>query len=177
MNRTLPGVFGATPLRREFLQTGIALAAGGSAWLAGPARAAMGPNDKFDLLLKNASVLDPSQNLAGKRDIGMRFGLIEAIDSSIAPERAHRVMDAGGRLVTPGLIDLHAHSYPFGSAIGIPADELVAHQCTTTVVSAGDAGANNFAAWSRSGAPSRPVSCRARRPRSCATSAAWPTAR
>ena len=141
--------FGAPPLRREFLQTGIALAAGGSAWLASPARAAMGPNDKFDLLLKNANVLDPSQNLAGKRDIGMRFGLIEAIDSNIDPDRAQRVMDAGGRLVTPGLIDLHAHSYPFGSAIGIPADELVAHQCTTTVVSAGDAGANNFAAWRR----------------------------
>jgi dihydroorotase len=58
-------------------------------------------------------------------------------------------MDAGGKLVTPGLIDLHAHTYPFGSAIGIPADELVAHQCTTTVVSAGDAGANNFAAFRR----------------------------
>ena len=38
---------------------------------------------------------------------------------------------------------------PYGSAIGIPADELVAHQCTTTVVSAGDAGANNFAAFRR----------------------------
>ena len=155
MNRTPDGAHGAdsasgaTPLRREFLQTGIALAAGSSAWLASPARAAMGPSDKFDLLLRNANVLDPSQNLAGKRDIGMRFGLIEAIDSTIDPDRAQRVMDAGGRLVTPGLIDLHAHSYPFGSAIGIPADELVAHQCTTTVVSAGDAGANNFAAWRR----------------------------
>jgi dihydroorotase len=68
---------------------------------------------------------------------------------SIAPERANRVMDVAGKLVTPGLIDLHAHTYPFGSAIGIPADELVAHQCTTTVVSAGDGGANNIAAWRR----------------------------
>jgi dihydroorotase len=62
-------------------------------------------------------------------------------------------MDAAGKLVTPGLIDLHAHTYPFGSAIGIPADELVAHQCTTTVVSAGDGGANNIAAWRRFVAP------------------------
>ena len=115
--------------------------------------AAMGPNDKFDLLLRNANVLDPSQGLAGKRDIGMRYGLIEAVEASIAPERANRVMDASGRLVTPGLIDLHAHTYPFGSAIGIPADELVAHQCTTTVVSAGDGGANNIAAWRRFVAP------------------------
>jgi dihydroorotase len=47
------------------------------------------------------------------------------------------------------LVDLHSHVYPYGSAIGIPADELVPHQCTTTCVSAGDAGANNFAAFRR----------------------------
>ena len=135
------------PTRRDILRTGGALAA--IAALPGAARSAMAPGDKFDLLLRNANVLDPSQNLAGLRDIGMRYGVIEAIEAGIAPERAQRVMDAGGKLVTPGLIDLHAHTYPFGSAIGIPADELVAHQCTTTTVSAGDAGANNFAAFRR----------------------------
>ena len=133
--------------RRQFLKAGATLAAVGA--LPSAALAAMGPGDKFDLLLRNANVLDPSQGLAGLRDIGMRYGQIEAIESNLAPERAQRVMDAGGKLVTPGLIDLHCHSYPFGSAIGIPADELVAHQCTTTVVSAGDAGANNFAGWRR----------------------------
>jgi dihydroorotase len=51
--------------------------------------------------------------------------------------------------VTPGLVDLHSHVFPYGSAIGIPADELVAHQCTTTCVSAGDAGANGIAAFRR----------------------------
>ena len=133
--------------RRQLLTAGAALA--GTALLPAAARAAMGPGDKYDLLLRNANVLDPSQGLAAKRDIGMRYGQIESIEPSIAPDRAQRVMDAGGRLVTPGLIDLHCHSYPFGSAIGIPADELVAHQCTTTVVSAGDAGANYFAGWRR----------------------------
>ena len=111
--------------------------------------AAMGPNDKFDLLIRNANVMDPSQGLSGQRDIGIRYGLIAAIEPSIAAERALRVMDAGGKLVTPGLIDLHCHTYAYGSAIGIPADELIAHQCSTTVVSAGDAGANNFAAYRR----------------------------
>ena len=111
--------------------------------------AAMGPNDKFDLLIRNTNVMDPSQGLSGKRDIGIRYGLIAAIEPSIAAERALRVMDAGGKLVTPGLIDLHCHTYAYGSAIGIPADELIAHQCSTTVVSAGDAGANNFAAYRR----------------------------
>ena len=133
--------------RRGLLLSGLGAAALGA--LPAGAKAAMGPGDKYDLLLKNANVLDPSQNLAGRRDIGMRFGLIETVAETIAPERANRVMDAGGRLVTPGLIDLHAHTYPFGSAIGIPADELVAHQCTTTVVSAGDGGANNIAAFRR----------------------------
>ena len=137
--------------RRQFLLTGAGIAA--ATVMPGNALAAMGPNDKFDLLLRNANVLDPSQGLSAKRDIGMRYGLIEAIEPNIAPERSQRVMDAGGKLVTPGLIDLHCHTYPFGSAIGIPADELVAHQCTTTVVSAGDAGANNFAGFRRFIAP------------------------
>ena len=79
----------------------------------------------------------------------MRYGLIEAIEADIPAERGLRVLDASGKLVTPGLIDLHCHVFPYGSAIGIPADELVAHQCTTTCVSAGDAGANNFAAFRR----------------------------
>ena len=137
--------------RRELFKTGAALGALGS--LPGAVLAAMGPNDKFDLLIRNANVLDPSQGLSGMRDIGIRYGVIEAIAPSIAAERGLRVMDAGGKLVTPGLIDLHAHTYAYGSAIGIPADELVAHQCTTTVVSAGDAGANNFAAFRRFVAP------------------------
>ena len=133
--------------RRAFLlSTGaVALAAG----LARPAWAAMGPNDKFDLVIKGGDVLDPSQSLRGKRDVGIRYGLVEALETDIPADKALRVMDASGKLVTPGLIDLHSHVYPYGSAIGIPADELVAHQATTTCVSAGDAGANNFAAFRR----------------------------
>ncbi|MEQ1806906.1 MAG: amidohydrolase/deacetylase family metallohydrolase [Burkholderiaceae bacterium] len=136
-----------THSRRHLVKAGVTFAALGA--LPAAALAAMGPNDKFDLLIRNANVLDPSQGLSGKRDIGIRYGVIEAIEASIAADRGQRVMDAGGKLVTPGLIDLHAHTYAFGSAIGIPADELTANQCTTTVVSAGDAGANNLAAFRR----------------------------
>jgi dihydroorotase len=75
--------------------------------------------------------------------------VIESVEAGIPAARAQRVIDAAGKLVTPGLIDLHAHTYPYGSAIGIPADELVPFQGTTTAVSAGDAGANNFAALRR----------------------------
>ena len=133
--------------RRRFVR-GLA-AASALASLPGAVRAAMGPNDKFDLLIKGGEVLDPSQRLRGLRDIGIRNGVIESVEAGIPAERALRVINASGRIVTPGLVDLHAHTYPYGSAIGIPADELVAHQGTTTTVSAGDAGANNFAAFRR----------------------------
>ncbi|MGH6814070.1 MAG: amidohydrolase/deacetylase family metallohydrolase [Hyphomicrobiaceae bacterium] len=136
--------------RRRFLKgAGAVSAAAGLGVLGYAARAAMGPGDKFDLLVKGGEVLDPSQALKAKRDVGIRFGTIEAVESNIPAERALRVLDASNRLVTPGLIDLHAHVFPYGSAIGIPADELVAHQGTTTIVSAGDAGANNFPAFRR----------------------------
>jgi dihydroorotase len=135
------------PSRREFLGGAGSLAL--AAAMPGQARAAMGPDDKFDLLIKAADVLDPSQSLRGRRDIGIRYGLIEAMEADIPAARALRVLDAGGKLVTPGLVDLHCHVYPYGSALGIPADELVPYQCSTTCVSAGDAGANNFAAFRR----------------------------
>src|SRR5437763_12487262 len=136
--------------RRHFLSlTGSAAAAAASGRLTSSAEAAMGPADKFDLVIKGGDVLDPSQSLRGKRDIGIRWGVVEAIEPEIAPARALRTIDAAGKLVTPGLIDLHCHVYPYGSAIGIPPDELVQFQGTTTVVSAGDAGVNNLAALRR----------------------------
>ena len=131
-----------TSIKRRRLVAGISAAfAAGSVGFA--ARAAMGPNDKFDLVIKGGEVLDPSQGLRGKRDIGMRFGVIEALETDIPVARANRVLNAAGRVVVPGLIDLHSHVYTTG--IGIPPDELVPFQGTTTAVSAGDAGSSVFA--------------------------------
>ena len=130
--------------RRLVAGMGAAFAAG---IIGSMARAAMGPNDKFDLVIKGGEVLDPSQGLRGKLDIGVRYGRIEALEADIPTARANRVMNAAGRIVVPGLIDLHAHV--FTSGIGIPADELVLYQGTTTAVSAGDAGASTFATYRR----------------------------
>jgi dihydroorotase len=130
--------------RRLVAGIGAAFAAGSMGFAA---RAAMGPNDKFDLVIKGGEVLDPSQGLRAKRDIGMRFGKIEALEADIPAARALRVMNASGRLVVPGLIDLHSHVFPSG--LGIPADELVPYQGTTTMVSAGDAGSSTFAIYRR----------------------------
>jgi dihydroorotase len=132
--------------RRHFLALSGSAAA---IALSTSARAAMGPNDKFDLVIKGGEVLDPSQSLRARRDVGIRWGVVEAVEESIPAERALKSIDASGKLVLPGLVDLHCHVYPYGSAIGIPADELVQFQGTTTVVSAGDAGVNNLAALRR----------------------------
>ena len=132
--------------RRNFLALSGSAAA---VALSPPAGAAMGPNDKFDLVITGGEVLDPSQSLRAKRDVGIRWGVVEAVRESIPAERALKSIDATGKLVLPGLVDLHCHVYPYGSAIGIPADELVPFQGTTTVVSAGDAGVNNLAAMRR----------------------------
>lgn len=132
--------------RRDFLALSTSAAAVG---LTTPVRAAMGPSDKYDLVIRGGEVLDPSQSLRARRDIGIRWGIIETVQETIPAERALKSIDASGKLVMPGLIDLHCHVYPYGSAIGIPADELVQFQATTTVVSAGDAGVNNLAALRR----------------------------
>src|SRR5262245_2344158 len=129
-------------MRRRQLVAGIG-AAFATGLFSAAARAAMGPNDKFDLVIKGGEVLDPSQKLRAKRDIGMRFGKIEALEADIPAARANRVLDASGRVVVPGLIDLHSHVYTTG--IGIPPDELMPFQGTATAVSAGDAGASAFA--------------------------------
>jgi dihydroorotase len=134
--------------RRDFLALGAAAAGSyGLAQLgAGAWAQALKPGEKFDLVIKGGDVVDPSQNLRGVRDIGIRNAVVAAIAADIPVTAAERVIDAKGKIVTPGLIDLHAHVYPLGSAIGLPADELAPITATTTFVSAGDAGANNFGA-------------------------------
>jgi dihydroorotase len=101
--------------RREFLTlagSASVLALSAAGFGAAPAMAAMGPDDKFDLVIKGGEVLDPSQSLRAKRDIGIRFGAIEALAADIPAGKGLKVLSAAGKLVTPGLIDLHAHVFP-----------------------------------------------------------------
>ena len=127
--------------------TGLGSALGGV--VAPSSLAAVPAGQKYDLVIKGGEVLDPSGPLRAKRDIAIHRGLIEAVEDNIPAERAAQTIDASGRLVVPGLIDLHAHVYPYGSALGLPADEMVPFDGVTTVVSAGDAGANNIAGLRR----------------------------
>lgn len=101
----------------------------------------------YDLLITGARVIDPSQNLDAVMDIGVRSGRIVEIQKNLPRDKAAQQINAVGKIITPGLVDLHAHTYPQASAIGLPADELVPFTATTTYVSAGDAGGNNFSAF------------------------------
>nr|WP_213775363.1 amidohydrolase/deacetylase family metallohydrolase [Bradyrhizobium sp. dw_78] len=134
------------PSRRDFLIGTTALV---GATIAGH-RPTLGDTPQpFDLVIRGGEVIDPSQQLRGVRDVGIRYGQIAAVEAAIDPALAKRTIDAKGKLVTPGLVDMHTHIYAYGSAIGIPPDELVPFSGTTTYVSAGAAGANNFSAFKR----------------------------
>jgi dihydroorotase len=54
------------------------------------------------------------------------------------------VRDVKGRIVTPGLIDIHTHVYWGGTSLGIDAVALAQRSAVTTVIDAGSAGAGNF---------------------------------
>ena len=142
--------------RRDFLLSTTVAAAGTAispsgaaqagptlvAQMDGPIPRGFTPGDpalKYEVVIAGGEVLDPSQKLRAKRDIGIKHGQIAALAPSIAPDRGVQRIDATGKLVTPGLIDLHTHLCPH-LGIGLPADELVPITCTTTAVSAGDAG-------------------------------------
>ena len=96
----------------------------------------------FDLVLRNAHVIDPSQNFNGVADVAIREGKIVALDASLpaSPETPQR--DLSGSYLCPGLVDLHGHWYG-GSTFGVdPACCLNAG--VTTAVDAGTCGFLNF---------------------------------
>jgi dihydroorotase len=62
------------------------------------------------ILIKNGRLIDPSQNIDGPRDVLLKDGLTAALERPGAlPEAGSRVIDARGRWVLPGLIDMHVH--------------------------------------------------------------------
>jgi len=90
--------------RREFV---YATAVGAASLARG--RYALAQNAKYDLLIKGGRVIDPSLRLDAIRDIGIAAGRIAALESQITAE-ASETIDARGKLVVPGLIDIHNHA-------------------------------------------------------------------
>ncbi len=66
---------------------------------------------KCDLLLKGGHVIDPVNGIDGPMDVAVSGIKIAAVNPDIPSNSASRVADVSGCYVTPGLIDLHAHSW------------------------------------------------------------------
>jgi dihydroorotase len=64
----------------------------------------------YDLVIKGGRVIDPASGIDATRDIAIAAGRVAAVENSIAPESAAEVVDARGKLVVPGLIDIHTHA-------------------------------------------------------------------
>ncbi|MBI2157414.1 MAG: amidohydrolase/deacetylase family metallohydrolase [Candidatus Rokubacteria bacterium] len=101
----------------------------------------------YDLLLKGGTVVDPSSGLEGVRDVAIENGVIARVAPGIAPSEAARVIEVGGKLVTPGLIDLHAHVFEGVNRTGVNPDLAGVYSGVTTIVDAGSAGAATFGGW------------------------------
>lgn len=101
----------------------------------------------YDLAVRGGTVIDPSQGLHAEMDIAFVDGKVAAVQPEILAAEAREVVDATGLIVTPGLIDLHAHAYWGASDPGLPPDPVNVARGVTTAVDAGSAGARTFPAF------------------------------
>ena len=101
-----------------------------------------------DLLLRGATVIDPSRELHNVGDILVSKGGIRQVPENLDVESC-TVMDLPGLFITPGWIDIHVHAYWGVSHYGIDADPHCLHRGVTTAVDAGSAGAQTFPAFRR----------------------------
>lgn len=92
----------------------------------------------YDLIIKGGRVIDPSVGLDGIRDIAIAGGRIAAVAARISDD-ATETIDARGKIVAPGLIDIHTHAArdPEGPALAL-------EDGVTGFVDAGSAGADNI---------------------------------
>ncbi len=92
----------------------------------------------YDILLQGGQVIDPAHGLNAVRDIAIKDGRIAAVAESIAPSEAKQVVSARGKLVTPGLIDTHAHVFEHVTGrFGMEADMCGVDSGVTTLIDQG----------------------------------------
>jgi dihydroorotase len=118
--------------RRQFLTT----AAAGAAMFARGLRAFAA---KYDLIIKGGRVIDPSVRLDAIRDVAISGGRIAAVESTIAGDAVDSI-DARGKLVVPGLLDIHTHTARSAEGPG-----LVLQDGVTGWIDAGTQGADHIA--------------------------------
>ena len=101
----------------------------------------------YDLLIAGGQVIDPSQNLSAQRDVAIAGGRIALVAANIPPAQARQVYDAKGKIVTPGLIDLHTHVYQYAINLSVDSDVVGFQSGVTTVLDCGSSGAGTFAGF------------------------------
>lgn len=102
----------------------------------------------FDLVIEGARVIDPASGLDAPADVAVRDGRIAAVakaaDGGLRARGAARRIDASGKLVCPGLIDIHTHVYEYVTNFGVWADDGGLGVGATTIVDAGSTGPWTF---------------------------------
>jgi dihydroorotase len=119
--------------RREFLSSAVV----GAATLA-RAPHIFGQAAHYDLLIRNGRVIDPSVRLDATADVAISGGRIAAVEPRLSAD-ATEILDARGKLVVPGLIDIHTHC---GRAADGPA--MVLQDGVTGWIDAGSQGADHI---------------------------------
>ena len=93
----------------------------------------------YDLIVKGGRVIDPSLGIDAVRDVAVAGGRIAAVEANIASEGAPDIIDARGKIVVPGLVDIHTHA---ARAKGGP--ELCLKDGVTAFIDAGSQGADRI---------------------------------
>ncbi len=100
---------------------------------------------KYDLLVTDGEVVDPSAGLKGLLDVAISGGKIVEVARSLPKSEARRTINARGLLVTPGLVDIHAHIFVNAHDMGGHTDHFCQASGVTTLCDAGSTGSATFA--------------------------------
>ncbi len=110
------------------------------------------PEGGYDLLIKGGQLIDAKNGIYGKMDVAIHAGKVARVAVDIPAKDAKQVVDAAGLLVSPGLIDMHAHhffgtdpdTYLCNGAWALPPDGFTFRSGVTTVLDTGGAGWRSF---------------------------------
>jgi len=93
---------------------------------------------KYDLLLSGGFVIDPRNNINQICDIAVKDGKIALVTPNIDRSSADERIDVSGKLITPGLIDTHAHVFEYVTGrFGLEADMCGVDSGVTTLIDQG----------------------------------------